>query len=354
MRKLILVIFGLISIGVLLFFGVAFNFVYSTPEKVGREVVFEVMPGSFAHTASELKERGLVKDNFSLVVLGRVTGYANQIRVGEYLLKTNMNPLEILKVLSSGKSIQHPITIQEGFNVFEIANVLEEKKISSKEKFLKVCHDRLFLKKILNEELTTCEGYLFPETYFVTKYMSIQKIVEAMIKRFLENYEKIKGTADALGLTRKQVVTLASIIEKETGAPEERALVSSVYTNRIKKKMMLQADPTVLYGLMDLSGHLEKNISKRDLSSPNRYNTYAMKGLPFGPIANPGFDSLYAAVHPATTDYLFFVSKNNGTHVFSKDYGSHNEAVSSFQKNAKAREGKSWRDLKKKIKPNAS
>jgi UPF0755 protein len=149
------------------------------------------------------------------------------------------------------------------------------------------------------------------------------------------------------GLDRHQVVTLASIIEKETGAPDERALVSSVYHNRLRLKMRLQADPTTLYGKMVTSGHLENNITRADLKTANAYNTYVIRGLPLGPIANPGLESLKAAVNPANTDYLYFVSQNDGRHVFSRDFKSHASAVAALQKNPSARRGKSWRDLKK-------
>lgn len=258
-----------------------------------------------------------------------------------------MTPIEVLRLLSSGKTVQHLITFSEGLNIFEIANIIESHKIFSAQDVLKKCFDRTFLYKILSENLVSCEGYLFPETYSYTKSMSIEAFMTMMLKRFLAKYQEIEMKYPGFYLNRNQVVTLASIIEKETGASQERAIVSSVYQNRLKIGMRLQADPTVLYGKMDASRKLENNISRQDLATINRYNTYAMKGLPVGPIANPGAKSLEAVFTPATTNFLYFVSKNDGTHVFSKDYSSHNQNVQATQKNPEARKGKSWRDLTK-------
>lgn len=168
-----------------------------------------------------------------------------------------------------------------------------------------------------------------------------------MVARFKENYEKVR----ALGgnqMKRKDLVTLASIVEKETGAPEERPLISSVFHNRMKINMKLQTDPTTIYGIWEQTGVWDRNISKQDLLTPNRYNTYSFTGLPYGAISNPGFEAMKAAAFPASSEYLFFVSKNDGTHIFSKDLAGHLRGVKDFQLNSKAREGKSWRDLQKR------
>ena len=169
-----------------------------------------------------------------------------------------------------------------------------------------------------------------------------------MVKRFLFVYHEAVPQNEVPGWTRHQIVTLASIIEKETGAPEERPLISSVFHNRLKKGMRLQTDPTVLYGKAERVGSFAINITTEDLRTPNRYNTYTIYGLPPGPIANPGREALSAVLAPAESTYLYFVSQNNGTHIFSSDYEAHNKAVKHFQLDPKAREGKSWRDLSKK------
>jgi UPF0755 protein len=170
-----------------------------------------------------------------------------------------------------------------------------------------------------------------------------------MVERFKANFAKVT-IPSGFALTPYQIVTLASIIEKETGAPEERSVISSVFHNRMRLNMRLQTDPTVIYGIWEQSGQWNRNITRQDLQTPTRYNTYTLPQLPHGPIANPGLQALQAAVAPAQTEFLFFVSRNDGTHVFSKNYAGHQQAVAEFQLDRKAREGKSWRDLKKREK----
>ncbi|HEY1078907.1 MAG TPA: endolytic transglycosylase MltG, partial [Bdellovibrio sp.] len=188
----------------------------------------------------------------------------------------------------------------------------------------------------------------FPETYMLTKFTDTKTLISNMVKRFLYVYNEVAPEAQVLGWPRHKVVTLASIIEKETGAPEERPLISSVFHNRMQKNMRLQTDPTVIYGKAEQTGKIEINITRADLTTPTRYNTYTITGLPPGPIANPGKEALLAAVKPAASEFLFFVSQNDGTHVFSVDYKGHESAVKRFQLDRKAREGKSWRDLNKR------
>ena len=169
-----------------------------------------------------------------------------------------------------------------------------------------------------------------------------------MVNKFKEVYEQVGVKSSLQGWSRHQIVTLASIVEKETGAPQERPLIAAVFHNRLRIGMMLQTDPTIIYGKAMETGSIEINITRADLTRQTEYNTYTFKGLPPGPIANPGREALLAAVRPATTKYLFFVSHNDGTHEFSEDYKAHQKAVQKYQLDPKAREGKSWRDLNKK------
>jgi UPF0755 protein len=259
-------------------------------------------------------------------------------------------PKDVLAAIVSGKSIEYSVSIPEGYNVFEIADVFQKKGIASHDEFLKIVRDPNLVKELLGEGAPSLEGYLFPETYMYTKFTSATGIVRMMVSRFKENWTKISALGN-LPLGERDLVTLASIIEKETGAPEERPLISSVFYNRMKINMRLQTDPTVIYGIWEKTGSWDRNISKADLLTPNRYNTYTFTGLPYGPIANPGFDALKAAVQPGTSDYLFFVSKNNGTHTFSKDLAGHVRAIEKFQLDQKARAGHSWRELSKRAKP---
>jgi UPF0755 protein len=174
----------------------------------------------------------------------------------------------------------------------------------------------------------TFEGYLFPDTYYFSKDVTSEKIISAMVKKFRSVFTSTyKEQAKKLGLSIHRAVTLASIIEKETGDPEERSVISSVFHNRLKKKMRLESDPTVIYGIKDFDG----NIKKRHLKTSTPYNTYQIPGLPPGPIANPGKKAIEAALFPADTDFLYFVSKKDNTHMFSTNIRDHNKAVRKYQ-----------------------
>lgn len=336
---------GLIGILIVVGSGI---FLINTPVQTEKqESIFEVKPGALVQTAKRLEEQKLIRDSFQFRLLARFAGYSGKVRVGEYILSPDMTPLQILETICSGKSIQRSITIPEGSNIFEIAAEVEAAGIGRREDFIKLCFDKTLLRKGIEYEVENCEGYLFPETYTYTKYTTAETLMTLMLEMFQLKTKHLEFKSEAFGLTKHQLVTLASIVEKETGADTERALVSSVYHNRLLKNMRLQADPTTLYGKMISSRHFETNITREDLKTLNKYNTYAMTGLPIGPIANPGLASLEAALRPAQTEYLFFVSQNDGRHVFSIDFNSHNNAVQAFQKNASARRGKSWRDLKK-------
>lgn len=296
----------------------------------------------------DLESAGVIKNAALFSLYARVQGFASKMKVGEYALHTQMTPAEVLAVLVSGKSIGYSFTISEGLNIFEIAQILEKTGKITAEEFLKQTQNPALAKELLGEELASLEGYLFPETYQYTKFTTFKEILAAMVARFKQNYEQVESAAERLGWSRHQTVTFASIIEKETGAPEERPLISSVFHNRLLKGMMLQTDPTVLYAKMRRSQRYELSITKADLQWPDDYNTYTKKGLPPGPISNPGLAALRAATAPTPSDYLFFVSKNDGTHVFTREYKDHQQAVQKTQLNPKAREGKSWRDLKKR------
>ena len=204
-----------------------------------------------------------------------------------------------------------------------------------------MCANRKFIFSLLKEDLPSLEGYLFPETYHITKYTDERTLIQQMVKRFLQVYSEVikkgKTSNPIIPLKRHQIVTLASIIEKETGASQERPLISSVFYNRLEKKMLLQTDPTVLYGILDETKEMKKNITRKDLETPTRYNTYTNKGLPYGPIANPGRESLLAALQPAQSHYLFFVSRNDGTHYFSEKYQDHQQKVQQYQVHSRGR-----------------
>lgn len=346
MRRLVtlIAILVLIAIG-----GLVFLYLNISKKPIGpfEEKIFVISPGeTFAQVNQRLVSEGLVKNAMPVKLAAKLTRFGSKMKAGEYQLNSQMSIKEILDAISSGRSLLYSFTVSEGLNIYEIALLFEKGGFGTKEDFLRSCLDQQLHIKILGEPQYTCEGYLYPETYKVGKSIGAPKLVELMMKKFVEEFDKLK-VQNELGWTRQEIVTLASIIEKETGAPEERPLISSVFHNRLNKRMRLQTDPTVLYGILDKTKTYSKNITKRDLLTPTKYNTYTKSGLPFGPIGNPGRDAILAAMQPETSPYLFFVSRNNGTHIFSETYGDHRKAVSAFQLNSKAREGKSWRDLKK-------
>ncbi len=345
---LVLLVLGAIVAGAVGY--TAYSFLNKPASDSGETAVFEVRPGeSFKTISARLEQEGLVSNARYLQLYGRFINVGSSVRIGEYAIPRNAKPHEVVSIITSGKSIEYPVAVPEGYNIFEIADIVQKKGITSKEEFLAIVRDKALIRELLGEDLPSLEGYLFPETYNITKFTGARGLVKMMVGRFKENYAKVVALGGlAKQMPRKNLVTLASIIEKETGAPEERPLISSVFHNRMRINMKLQTDPTVIYGIWEQSGVWDRNISKQDLLTPNRYNTYSFTGLPYGAIANPGFEALKAAAFPATSDYLFFVSKNDGTHVFSKDLASHIKGVRDYQLNAKAREGKSWRDLQKR------
>lgn len=297
--------------------------------------------------ATDLESRAIISSADMFILWARFFGHDKKIKTGEYGIPVNTTMSGLFKILLSGKSLGHRVVVPEGYNMFEVADIMERAGLCKAADFLKLAKNKKFIRSLLNEDRPTLEGYLFPDTYFFTKTDGAQVIVKRMVSHFMERFATVPQLQ---GWTRHEVVTLASIIEKETGAPFERPQISSVFHNRLIKKMKLQTDPTVLYGKMLQLGKFDINITKLDLVTDNIYNTYTRKGLPAGPIANPGFEALVAAVQPATTDFLFFVSKNDGTHQFSVTYSDHEKAVGSYQLNSRAREGKSWRDLSKQPK----
>lgn len=341
---LVLVLVAAIAVGAAAWVGLSF---LNTPaSEDGATAIFEVRPHeSFKVIAQRLEDQNLIRSARMFELYGRLTHVGSRVRVGEYAIRKDARPRDVIAVITSGKSIEHSVTIQEGFNIFQIADVVQEKGIAKRDEFLSIVRDPALIKELLGEDAPSLEGYLFPETYNITKFTGPLGLVRMMVGRFKENYDKVKSLS---AMSRHDLVTLASIIEKETGAPEERPVVASIFFNRLKINMKLQTDPTTIYGIWEKTGHWDRNISKNDLLTPTRYNTYTFTGLPYGPIANPGLEAMKAAAQPAQTDYLFFVSKGDGTHVFSKDLGGHVKAIAKFQLDKKAREGKSWRDLQKR------
>lgn len=282
---------------------------------------------SLKKSAAILQSEGIITSASKFRLLARIKDYDKKLQAGEYILSASMPPLKILEIMISGSVKLYKITIPEGYNIFQIAAIVAEAGFASKSSFLESATDPATARE-MGIEASTLEGYLFPDTYFFPKGVTIEKMISKMIARFREVFtEDLKKRAQKIGFSVHQVVTLASIIEKETGAPEERPIISSVFHNRLKRGMRLETDPTVIYGIKDFDG----NLTRKHLATHTPYNTYKIKGLPPGPIANPGIASMEAALFPAETAFLYFVSKKDRTHHFSKNLIEHNKAVRKYQ-----------------------
>jgi len=295
----------------------------------GGETVVEVAPGTpFSRVSADLAGRGLIKNARAFQALAILKRVQNQVQVGEFELSANMTAGEILSALTRGRSIQYAVTIPEGHRISEIAAVLEEKGLAGRESFIALSRDPEVIASY-GLDAPGLEGYLFPDTYHFSKFTPERTILNVMVATFKERamLPEVLERAQALNLSLHQAVTLASLIEKETGVAEERPLISSVFHNRLAINMKLQTDPTVIYALENFDG----NLRKKDLFIDSPYNTYRYPGLPPGPIANPGLESILAALSPAKTDYLFFVSRQDGSHQFSTNLPDHNRAVSKYQ-----------------------
>jgi UPF0755 protein len=242
-----------------------------------------------------------------------------------------MLPLEVLDALVKGQVKPHLVTIPEGYTLSQIAQLLEDLNLVEKKGFLQKASSPAFINTLGLSQLAgpTLEGYLFPDTYHLFREMDPEEVIQMMVHQFKKVFgPDLANRASELGISEREVVILASIIEKETPLSEEKPLISAVFQNRLKKKIPLQSDPTVIYGIKNFNG----NLTKEHLMRPTPYNTYLIAGLPPTPICNPGKDSLLAAVRPAPVPYLYFVSKNDGSHFFSSDIEEHNRAVWKYQK----------------------
>lgn len=291
--------------------------------------VVEIPEGaSFKQVASILANEGLIASPLWFRLLGKVQGAERKVRPGEYDLHTAMRPAEILDALVTGKVIQYSVLIPEGLTALQISKLLGEAGIVNSAEIVQLVSDPDFA-KLLGVEAPTLEGYLFPDTYHFPRRVKAEHVAKTMVSRFRQVYTpELQARAAALGMAEHQIVTLASIIEKETGQEDERSLIAAVFHNRLRQGLPLQSDPTVIYGIPNFTG----NLTRADLMRSTPFNTYTSTGLPPGPIANPGLKSLQAAVNPASVPYLYFVSKNDGTHHFSATIDEHNRAVDRYQK----------------------
>ncbi|TYT74311.1 endolytic transglycosylase MltG [Desulfobotulus mexicanus] len=293
------------------------------------EILFTVQQGEgFRTVAERMEKEGLISDSFYLRILARLQKKDTRIHTGEYPMSPALSPQAMLDMMVSGRVKRYRVTLPEGLRITEIARRVAETGLVDEKDFLMAATDKGLTQK-LGIPADSLEGYLYPNTYFFTANDNAETMIRTMVQHFnrIITPEK-KERAKALNMSMHEVITLASIIEKETGTPAERTLVSSVFHNRLKKGMRLQTDPTVIYGIPDFNGR----ITRTHLRTPTPYNTYHIHGLPPGPIASPGRASIEAALWPVESAYIFFVSRNDGTHHFSTNLTEHNRAVQKYQR----------------------
>jgi UPF0755 protein len=329
------VIAGLLSLGALVF---PISALFTPAGREEQSQLFAVRPGeSLGSVARRLDSAGLLPERPGfgpsvLVALARVSGADRRIKAGEYEFAPTLTPVQILSRLRSGSVRTVPVTLPGGLRLDEVAERLEQAGVTKAEAVVELATDPEYARS-LGVEAQSLEGWLYPETYRFARDTPASEVLRTLVREFQQRWtdadqELLAGS----GLTQVEVLTIASIVEKETAAPEERPLVAAVFANRLRRGMRLQSDPTVIYGIFRIRGHFDGNLRRRDLEEDTPYNTYTRGGLPPGPIANPTIESIRAVLQPADAPYLYFVSRNDGTHVFSRSLEEHLRAVNRYQR----------------------
>jgi UPF0755 protein len=341
MKKLALISVVLIlGAGVAIFFHIRYQVFMPYKGYSASKIAVTVHPGSSVNSiAHDLHKKGIIPHPWYLKGIFIWKGTAAQSKAGDYAFDKPMSPWEVYEKLLKGEQFYTVVTIPEGSNIFDIENIFADKKVGQREDFriaLGSPEVRQALKEI-DPAIEKAEGFLFPNTYFFSKReLDARTGLLFMIRQFQKEYgPEERARAKELNLTTLEVIGLASLIEKETAVTEERFLISGVFHNRLKKSMLLQCDPTVIYAIM-LQGEHDGHISRADLRFESAYNTYVSPGLPPGPICNPGRASIEAALHPQQTDKIYFVSKNDGSHHFSSTLQEHNRAVQLYQRSKRS------------------
>ncbi|MCB1214224.1 MAG: endolytic transglycosylase MltG [Deltaproteobacteria bacterium] len=327
MKKLLKILL-VTSLGLVLALGGAFLYYQSQLESTHRGGFLVVESGkSLRQVAQDLEKAGLIKNAKAFELYARLQKRSASIQEGEYEFKEDLDSRAILAKLLKGERKVKKFTLPEGYRYEQLARILEKEGIASYKEAMAAFKSEDYLKKLPFAAISL-EGYVFPDTYYYDSRTKLDQILNRMIDRFLSQInERYQKRLTELGWTPAEWISLASIIQKESGQVDEMPLVSSVFHNRLKKGMLLQSDPTIIYGLENFDG----NIRRADILNPHAFNTYQHSGLPPGPITNPGLEAMEAALFPAESDYLFFVGKGNGTHYFSKDLNKHNQAVRHYQ-----------------------
>jgi len=283
---------------------------------------------NFYNISQSLEKKHLIINDYAFSILARILNVDKKIKSGFYSLSPAMSPYMILKKLSSGKTVLAKVVFPEGYTIDLMGEVLEKANIVSREDFISYAKNPQVVQN-LGIQADSLEGYLFPDTYYFSQNSKPETVVKALLSRFWTVFDtNLSKRANELGFSIHEIITFASIVEKETGQAKERPIIASVFHNRLKKNMRLESDPTVIYGIKNFDG----NLTRKHLKKTTPYNTYRIKGLPRGPIANPGEQSIRASLFPEISKYLYFVSKQDGTHHFSTNLKSHNRAVNLYQR----------------------
>ncbi|ETW93463.1 MAG: aminodeoxychorismate lyase [Candidatus Entotheonella factor] len=321
-------------LGALAFFYLHIYFQTPVAPEAKEQIVAIAAGSTLRQIANGLADHGLIRHRAMLIAYVTWWQPGPHLQAGEYALRASMSPAQIVDILRQGKVQHYALTIPEGLTVREIAAIVAEQQVGDAATIRTLMSDPAFIAS-LNLETPSLEGYLFPDTYHLPSSISEKALLTLMVDTLRKNYtDEIAARADQLGLTQHEVLTLASLIEKEAQVDDERPLISAVYHNRLKKGMRLQCDPTVIYALGE---KFDGNIRKRDLRIDSPYNTYRYAGLPPGPIANAGRRSLEAAVNPAQVDYIYFVATGDkGQHQFSHTLKEHNRAVQQYIRKMKS------------------
>ncbi len=305
------------------------HYIYNSPS-VKEDVVVAIPVGSgLSGISSKLLESGVIVNDKLFILFVIKEGWQDDLKAGEYKFEKGLTMSDVANKIVQGDVQLDKVIIPEGLTVKEIARLLDQKGIVPESEFINETQNKELIEDLLGPGVNSLEGYLFPETYSYSRSLTSKELITLMVQRFKAVYEPLSSLRNKINLTDTEILTLASIVEKETGAGFERPIISAVFQNRLRIGMKLDSDPTVIYGM---GNNYNGNLRKRDLRQYTEYNTYVIKGLPPSPIANPGEDSILAVLNPADVKYLYFVSKGDGTHHFSNSLREHQNAVNKYQR----------------------
>lgn len=325
MKKIFFIFIFLILTGLITWFKYQSIVHYTSPQSV----VLTLEKGiSLKQISFILEKEKVIASRRLFEWMVRFSNKGNQLKAGEYEFVAGLSAQEVMNQLVDGKVLLHTFTIPEGYNLTDIGNLLIAKNLTTADEWRTILGDKEWIHS-LGVPADSLEGYLFPDTYSYERGATLRELVKMMTDLFFKKIDStVINEAKEKGFSLGSWVTLASIIEKETGLARERPQIAAVFLNRLKINMLLQTDPTVIYGIKNFNG----NLTRADLERDTPYNTYTRAGLPPGPICSPGFESLKSVLNPAETEALYFVAKGDGSHYFSKTLDQHNQAVNYYQR----------------------